>query len=124
MEDQLNYLFRTTELGLEQCVEGYGDDEEAVEKCEKKQTRRMCYTYESMSQLCDYTLEQRKNRMDKTYYFDKAFELKTCTNEVRTALLKMCAEAEKVPGINGEYALSLSLARTRTHTHTHTHTQT
>jgi hypothetical protein len=58
MEDQLTYLFRMAELSLEACEEGYGDDEEMQEKCEKKETRKMCYMYESMSQLCDYTLEQ------------------------------------------------------------------
>jgi len=58
MEDQLTYLFRMAELSLEACEEGYGDDEEAQEKCEKKETRKMCYMYESMSQLCDSTLEQ------------------------------------------------------------------
>jgi len=103
MEDQLDYLFRMTEMNLEACEEGYGEDEEAQEKCEKKQTRKMCYTFESMSQLCDYTLEQRKNHMDHTYYFDKEFELKTCTNEVRTSLLEMFAGAEKVPGINVDH---------------------
>ena len=63
----------------------------------------MCYMYESMSQLCDSTLEQRKNELDHTYYFDKKYELTTCTNEVRTALLEMCAEAEKIPGINVDH---------------------
>lgn len=58
MEDQLTYLFRMAELSLEACEEGYGDDEEAQEQCEKKETRKMCYMYESMSQLCDYTLDQ------------------------------------------------------------------
>jgi len=103
MEDQLTYLFRMAELSLEACEEGYGDDEEAQEKCEKKETRKMCYMYESMSQLCDSTLEQRKNELDHTYYFDKKYELTTCTNEVRTALLEMCAEAEKIPGINVDH---------------------
>lgn len=103
MEDQLDYLFRMSELHLEACEEGYGEDEEKLEACEKKETRKMCYTFESMSQLCDYTLEQRKNEMDDTYYFDKEFELKTCTNDVRVALLEMCAEAEKIPGINVDH---------------------
>ena len=58
MEDQLDYLFRMAELGLEACEEGYGKDEEKLEKCEKKETRKMCYRFESMSQLCDSTLEQ------------------------------------------------------------------
>ena len=48
MEDQLTYLFRMAELSLEACEEGYGDDEEMQEKCEKKETRKMCYMYESM----------------------------------------------------------------------------
>ena len=46
---------------------------------------------------------QRKNEMDNTYYFDKKHELKTCKNEVRTALLEMCAEAEKIPGISVDH---------------------
>ena len=33
----------------------------------------------------------------------KQFELKTCTNDVRVALLEMCAEAEKIPGINVDH---------------------
>jgi hypothetical protein len=53
---------------------------------------------------------QRKNEMDDTYYFDKEFELKTCTNDVRVALLEMCAEAEKIPG---------ERARASVHTFTH-----
>ena len=103
MEDQLDYLFRMTEMSLEACEEGYGEDEEKLEACEKKETRKMCYTFESMSQLCDLTLKQRQNELDNTYYFDKQFELKTCTNDVRVALLEMCAEAEKIPGINVDH---------------------
>ena len=48
-------------------------------------------------------MAQRKNELDHTYYFDKKYELTTCTNEVRTALLEMCAEAEKIPGINVDH---------------------
>ena len=50
-----------------------------------------------------FLFAQRKNHLDHTYYFDKKYELTTCTNEVRTALLEMCAEAEKIPGINVDH---------------------
>jgi hypothetical protein len=97
MEDQLDYLFRSTMSGLEACQEGFGEDEEMVEKCEMKETRKMCYMFESMSQLCDSTLQERKNELDSTYYYHKAYVLKSCTNDVRTALVSLCAQAEKIP---------------------------
>lgn len=103
MEDQLNYLFRRTEIGLEACGEGYGDDELQQEKCERRQVRKMCNVFESMRQLCDAAVEARRNELDGSYYFDQAFALKTCSNDVHDALLGMCAEAERMPGINVDH---------------------
>jgi hypothetical protein len=41
--------------------------------------------------------------MQGTVYFDEAFQLKACTNDVRMAFLDMCKEAEKIPGINVDH---------------------
>ena len=103
MEDQLNYLFRATEIGVENCQEGFPDEEELMERCEKKAVRHMCGKFESMNQLCDYTAQQRKNEMDGTYYFDEGMLPKTCSGDVRASLLEMCTEAEKIPGISVDH---------------------
>ena len=48
-------------------------------------------------------VEARRNELDGSYYFDQAFALKTCSNDVHDALLGMCAEAERMPGINVDH---------------------
>jgi len=88
---------------VENCQEGFPDEEVLMERCEKKAVRHMCGKFESMNQLCDYTAQQRKNEMDGTYYFDEGMLPKTCSGDVRASLLEMCTEAEKIPGISVDH---------------------
>eukprot|EP00960_Hanusia_phi_P028232 747273-Hanusia_phi.AAC.2 len=99
MEEQLTILFKRTGMNLKDCQDGFEEDEEMVEKCQRKVARDLCYKFESLANTCKMSNDSRMNREDQTVYFDKYYNLKACKTDTYKAMSHMCSEVEKLPGI-------------------------
>jgi hypothetical protein len=100
MENQLQHAFRVATKNMDACKAAYTHDEEASDKCQHKEARKLCYSFVNLANVCDWTQESRVDSLTGTVYWDEAHELKACKSDAKKSMDDMCKKHTKLPGVS------------------------